>query len=73
MGLGGGRTRTHRPKLAKGVFYTVWHHTVTKRKENSGELGRVGRRGGVVLLLLRDCLGISLQVVSNCFVYHLLC
>ena len=60
-GAGRGQTQDSWPKLAKGVFHTIWRHA----KQYIGVAGRGGGR------LLGDRLGIGQRVVSNCIVHHL--
>ena len=54
---GRGHSQDSWPKLAKGIFHTIWHHA---QYINWGELAE-------------KWLGIGRQVVSNCIVHHLFC
>lgn len=59
---GRGQTQDRWPKLAKGVFHTIWRHA----KQYIGVASR-GERAG----LLGVRLGTGQRVVSNCIVHHL--
>lgn len=59
---GRGQTQDRWPKLAKGVFHTIWRHA-------KQYIGVASRGEGAGLLGVR--LGIGQRVVSNCIVHHL--
>lgn len=63
QGAARGQGQDSWPKVAKGMFYIVWHHA-KKILKNCGELAE-GQP------LLRDWLGIHQQVGSNCIMHHL--
>ena len=59
---GRGQTQDRWPKLAKGVFHTIWRHA-------KQYIGVASWGEGAGLLGVR--LGIGQRVVSNCIVHHL--
>ena len=61
---GRGHSQDSWPKLAKGIFHTLWH---LAQCINWGQLVRRQQ------LLLWDWLGLGQQVVSNCITHRLLC